>query len=190
MHGLIAKWAGGMALAACAAGCGVLLWRRLRPRGERPPAPDDAVPAAIADGIRRHAEAFDGLFEGLYQAAQIQGTFSAEAYSEWCDRVDQLGDAPFQRAFSSLFSKADAQDEARCRAKYRLLLRCIAEAGIVRDRDRGPCCQADETMHRAYLEVGGGKPQIGVGYTVIKAAWLRGGTVIEYGMVMPGAVSL
>ena len=49
---------------------------------------------------------------------------------------------------------------------------------------------ADEIMQLAYVEAGNRKPQIGAEYTVIKAAWLSGEKVIEYGMVMPGTVRI
>lgn len=188
---LAIKVAGAIVLVACASGCGAFLLRRLRRKGMQITTAQNAIALdAVARGIGQHAAEFDGLFEGLYQSAQIQKTFSTDAYTEWCSRVALLDDTLFQNAFHSVFSKDDIQNEALCREKYRVLLRCIEKAGIIRDRSLGLCCVADETMRRSYIEAGGKKPQIGMEYTVIKAAWLRGETVIEYGMVMPGAVNL
>ena len=116
--------------------------------------------------------------------------FSTDAYQEWCDRAGQMHDEAFRTAFDAVFSKSDIEDEALCREKYTLLLGCIGDAGITRDRNSGVCCVADEIMQLAYVEAGNQKPQIGTEYTVIKAAWLSGEKVIEYGMVMPGTVSI
>ena len=194
MNGSAIKWTGILLLTATAACCGVLLMKkrqRTRKACEKETLQHHATDlAAITDGIKKYAAEFDGLYEGLYQAAQSLQVFSTDAYQEWCDRVGQMHDETFQTAFDTVFSKADIESEALCREKYALLLNCIDGAGITRDRSGGECCIADETMQRAYVEAGNQKPQIGAEYTVIKAAWLSGERVIEYGMVMPGTVSI
>ena len=194
MSGPAFKWTGILLLTATAACCGVLLMKKRqglrKERETEAPQCDAGDLSAIADGIKRYAAEFDGLYEGLYQAVQNLQIFSTDAYQEWCDRVGQMHDEAFRSAFDAVFSKADIESEALCREKYALLLNCIGEAGITRDRSSGECCAADETMQRAYVETGGQKPQPGAEYTVIKAAWLSGEKVIEYGMVMPGTVSI
>ena len=153
-----------------------------RHTGETPPAYSDTV-SKIADGIRKHASEFDGLYEGLYQAAKTQRVFSTDAYEEWCGRVGQLGDGPFRHAFCELFRPEDCMDEAAGRLKYGLLLRCIAAAGITRDsRDWGQSCLADDGLRAAYIGEEGKPPRIGGCYTVVKPAWFSGQKVIEYGI--------
>ena len=193
MNGSAIKWTGILLLAAAAACCGVLRMKKRQSHKEREKEAaqyDAADLTAITNGIKKYAAEFDGLYEGLYQAAQSLQIFSTDAYQEWCDRVGQMHDETFRTAFGNVFSKADIESESLCREKYGLLLNCIADAGITRDRSSGECCAADETMQRAYVEAGNQKPQLGAAYTVIKAAWLSGDKVIEYGMVMSGTVSI
>ena len=194
MNGSAIKWTGILLLTATAACCGVLLMKKRQRTGdacEKETMQHHAADlTAITDGIKKYAAEFDGLYEGLYQAAQSMQVFSTDAYQEWCDRAGQMHDEAFRTAFDAVFSKSDIEDEALCREKYTLLLGCIGDAGITRDRNIGVCCVADEIMQLAYVEAGNQKPQIGTEYTVIKAAWLSGEKVIEYGMVMPGTVSI
>ena len=193
MNGSAIKWTGILLLAAAAACCGVLRMKKRQSHKEREKEAAQYAAAdltAITDGIKKYAAEFDGLYEGLYQAAQSLQVFSTDAYQEWCDRAGQMHDETFQTAFDTVFSKADIENETLCREKYGLLLSCIADAGITRDRSSGECCAADETMQRAYVVAGEKKPQLGAAYTVIKAAWLSGDKVIEYGMVMSGTVSI
>lgn len=192
MNGSAIKWTGILLLAAAAC-CGVLRMKKRQSHKEREKEAaqyDAADLTAITNGVKKYAAEFDGLYEGLYQAAQSLQIFSTDAYQEWCDRAGQMHDETFQTAFGNVFSKADIESETLCREKYTLLLSCIADAGITRDRSSGECCAADETMQRAYVEAGNQKPQLGAAYTVIKAAWLSGDKVIEYGMVMSGTVSI
>ena len=194
MNGSAIKWTGILLLTATASCCGVLLMKKRQQTQKEceteAPQHDAADLSAIADGIKKYAAEFDGLYEGLYQAAQSLQVFSTDAYQEWCDRAGQMHDETFQTAFDTVFSKSDIEDETLCREKYTLLLGCIGDAGITRDRNSGVCCVADEIMQLAYVEAGNQKPQIGAEYTVIKAAWLSGEKVIEYGLVMPGTVSI
>ena len=192
MNGSAIKWTGILLLAAAAC-CGVLRMKKRQSHKEREKEAaqyDAADLTAITNGIKKYAAEFDGLYEGLYQAAQSLQIFSTDAYQEWCDRAGQMQDETFQTAFGNVFSKADIESETLCREKYGLLLSCIADAGITRDRSSGECCAADETKQRAYVVAGEKKPQLGAAYTVIKAAWLSGDKVIEYGMVMSGTVSI
>lgn len=165
-----------LAAVSAAAYCGAAFYGKsgARRKGRRTNENDGTARTVVADGIRKYAAEFDGLYESLYQAEQNRQIFTTEAYEEWCGRVGQLEDAAFERAFRSLFDKSDIEDEARCRVKFSLLLDCIAAAGITRDRDSGLCCAADESLRRAYLEMEQKQPQLGSTYTVIKAAWLSG----------------
>ena len=195
MSGLIVKQAGIALLAASAVLCGTALVRigrkavrRRKAAGDRAETPPQAVreqSAAVADGIRKYAAEFDGLYESAYQAARDRRTLSTEAYEEWCGRAAQLGDAAFAGAFGSLFALTDIEDEARCRERYDLLLECVDRAGIRRDRECGQTCQADDGMRRAYAAADGKPPRNDAVYTVLKPAWTCGDKVIEHGIAVP-----
>ncbi len=159
------------------------IWRKVR-RVD----PQKEALAEVAEGIGEYAETFDGLYEGLYQAAHNQQILSTDAYEEWCGRIAQLEDGPFREAFERLFSRADMEEETLCREKYSLLLRGINLAGIKRERENNISCEADEAMCRAYVGADGQKLQAGDVYTVLKSAWVRGEKVIEYGMAAPGVL--
>lgn len=167
---------GTLTAAAAAAVCGVILKRRNVDRG-----------LVISEGIRKNAPVFDGLYEGLFQAARNQEMFFTDAYEEWCDRAAQLEDQAFSAAFANAFSKRDIADERRCREKYDRLLAYIAQANIRRERENGMVYAADEAMRAAYQTVDGSKLTIGSEYSVLKSAWVSGEKVIEYGMVMKNA---
>jgi len=184
------KWAA-IVVAAAVVACGIILYKKkgLLPFGkrkDRQPGEENAA-KAIAAGIQNHAELFDGLYEGLYQAVNNRDLFMTDAYAEWCARVAQTGDVPFQDAFSGLFTKANLEDEPLCRNKMERLLGFIADAGMVRERENKTVYTADEAMHKAYFDESGGKPEVGKEYTVIKSAWVNGEQVVEYGMVMSGS---
>ena len=184
MTATVLKWTGAILLAASAAAVGILLLRKQKANATA------AVFSNIAEGIKQNAAEFDGLYEGLYQAARNEQMFSTDAYVEWCERVEQIENAEFRGAFASRFTKGDIENEQDCRKKYEQLLHCVELAGIARDRESGAVCAADETMCRAYVEASGQKPEAGTQYTVIKAAWLSGQQVIEYGMVLQGALDI
>ena len=115
MNGSTIKWTGILLLTATAACCGVLLMKKRQRTGKAcekaAPQHDAANLSAIADGIKKYAAEFDGLYEGLYQAAQSLQVFSTDAYQEWCDRAGQMHDETFQTAFDTVFSKSDIEDE-------------------------------------------------------------------------------
>ena len=144
----------------------------------------------VTDGIKKYAGEFDGLYEGLYQAAKNQQMFSTDAYEEWCSRAEQMKDESFRNAFCGLFRKSDGMDEIRCRQKYQLLLDCVATAGITRDRDCGLSCLVDDSLRLAYVGAEGKPPRMGERYTVIKPAWVSGKKVVEYGIAFPETVDL
>lgn len=184
MTATVLKWTGAILLAASATAVGILLLQKKKTNDTT------AVCSTIAEGIKQNATEFDGLYEGLYQAARNKQVFSTDAYVEWCERVEQMKNAEFCHAFSSRFTKADIENEQACREKYEQLLHCVELAGITRDRESGAVCVADDIMCRAYVEAGGQKPELGNEYTVIKAAWLSGQKVIEYGMVLKGTLNI
>lgn len=141
--------------------------------------------SVIADGIQRHAPAFDGLYEGLLQAARNKTVFSTDAYEEWCIRAEHLADEDFSTAFCAVFSQSDIADERLCRKKFDSLLACIAQAGIFRMQENGAAYIADHAMCQAYQSIDGGKLEIGEEYTVLKSAWVSDTRTIEYGMAKP-----
>lgn len=138
----------------------------------------------LSQGIRKTAGHYDGLYEGLYLAAQNPENSCTDAYQEWCDRASQNPDQAFREAFASLFQKSDIEDRSRCLEKHRKLLELINAAGILRDRDNGETAVADDPFCKNYYELTGQKPQTGVTYQIIKSAWIMDGTAVEYGMVM------
>lgn len=142
----------------------------------------------IANGIKENSAVFDGLYEGLFQAARNLELFSSEAYEEWCFRANHLDNEIFRTAFDKNFSELDIANERLCRKKMNSLLSCIECAGIIRERENGKAYIADNAMCCAYLTINGGNPEVGKEYTVLKSAWINNSDkVIEYGMVMPTA---
>ena len=166
---------------------GVLFYLKSRAGGTAPQREDAQARLSsdnrIAEGIRRHAKEFNGLYEGLYQANISASVFSADAYAEWCDRVSQTGDAAFTVAFEARFSKRDLEDRAFCRSQFGRLLRCIGDAGIVRGPENGTRIRIDETNREAYVGENGYSPKIGFEGTIIKSAWFYDKTVVESGLV-------
>ena len=162
--------------------------KRERPSGRSEEA--NAAHSALAAGIEQHAQVFDGLYESLFQAARNHQVFSTDAYEEWCNRVGQTDDAAFAEAFTAVYTGEDFHDELQCRERFELLLEDIHTAGIHRERESGVVCIADASMRKAYYDVNRQKLQIGAEYTVLKPAWLYGEKVVEYGLLLPGAVDM
>ncbi len=186
------KWVTiGALLASAAVICAVFLKNRLdaaRSRGRKDSASaqlSQELASAVADGIREHAPAFDGLYEALYQADRDKEAFSTDAYEEWCIRAEHLKDEAFSAAFRTLFSQSDIADESLCRKKFDGLLDCIARAGIFRMQEKGATYTADRAMRQAYQSIDGGKLEIGAEYTVVKSAWGSDTGTVEYGMAQP-----
>lgn len=181
---------GAVAVTAAAA-CAYLLKRREKSgkTAERKADAAQELFPVIAAGISENAGIFDGLYESLFQAVRNQDLFSTEAFEEWCDRVGQLKDEAFCSAFAQTFSKRDIADEPLCRKKMEQLLSCVERADIHRERENGASYPADEAMCRAYLTIDESKMELGTEYTVVKSAWVRKDTVIEYGMLMRTATN-
>lgn len=191
--------AGALLMFSAAACCGVVLRRRKRTcslcKWKNTSVAVDASAhkdtiLRVTAGINKYASEFDGLYEGLYQAAKNQQMFSTDAYEEWCSRAEQIEDESFRNAFCRLFRKSDSMDEVCCRQKYQLLLACIAAAGIIRNRDCGLSCLADDSLRIAYVGTEGKPPRMGERYTVIKPAWVSDEKVVEYGIAFPEMVDL
>ena len=176
-------------LAACAGAVTVILFRRKRkkdvPEKEQR---KDVLPgaySAVAEGIKKEASWFDGLYESLYQANENTDVFSTDAYEEWCDRMEQAEDETLRAVFGRYFRKSDIADEAAGRRQFLRLLQCVEAAGIRRHSQNGLRCTADETVREAYICIDGQKPKIGFEGTILKSAWMLDGKVIEYGMLIP-----
>lgn len=176
----------GTITAAAAALFGFLLKKRRKNAAGKDDGGQDSSPV-IAAGIKANAAVFDGLYEGLFQAVRNRETLYTDAYEEWCGRAERLDDEEFRAAFAQRFSAEDTADEPLCRQKMEELLACIAQADILRERENGVSCAADEALCRAYLTTDGGRPEMSAEYTVLKSAWICGGRVTEYGMVMQSA---
>ena len=179
-------FAAGVLAAAAAAACSAVLEQRRRASRAR-----RELLGAIARGIGAHAPVFDGLYEGLYQAAQEETSFFTDAYQEWCQRAAHLEDQDFRLAFAQAFSPEDTEDEALCRSKYRQLLHCIGAAGIVRLHESGSTQTGESGLQDAYYLVGGTdgetRPETGVLYTVLASAWVKDGAVVEHGTLIKAA---
>ena len=61
-----------LAAVSAAAFCGAVLYRKggAKQEGHSTNENDGTTRAAVADGIRKYAQMFDGLYESLYQAGQ------------------------------------------------------------------------------------------------------------------------
>ena len=138
----------------------------------------------ITKGIHKDAAVYEGLYESLHTAVEPQSEVDAEAYTEWCGRVERSEDSAYKEAFADVFSDADAKNNLLLQKKIRLLLKCIDAAGIVRAADTGDTLVCTESDVKKYVSAEGAMvPEHE--YLIVKPAWLCGDKVIEPGLAMP-----
>jgi len=131
----------------------------------------------IADGIRKNAGSFNGLYEGVFQIAQNSGNADSDAIDEWKIRVGNMNDNDdFKTAVLNLLDTGDLASRAV------RLLECIELAGIKR---------ADETEYAfemnvstKYVCLSGNNLDRGTLCTVLKPYWYMDSKVIEQGCII------
>ena len=141
---------------------------------------DDGTREILVDGLRRHAELYDGLYEGIYRASL--GQANRDALREWCIRTEGLEeDAPFAGAFAAWFGGSADAAESVCQTKLRELLALLEAAGILRGEETetvmGP------KARRAYIYLGNPAPGDGVRCAVMKPTWTCNGRLVEQGIL-------
>lgn len=159
--------------AAAAIGAGVAYTMKKRRR-------DDGTQKILVNGLRRHAELYDGLYEGLYRASL--GQVNRDALREWCIRTEGLEeDAPFAEAFASRFGGSADAAESVCHAKMRELLALLEAAGVLRGEETE--IAMDPKSRRAYIYLGNPMPEDGVRCAVRKPTWTCNGRLVEQGIL-------
>lgn len=167
----------GTVLAACAiaAEVTVYLYRKRKNKSV-----DETL---LAEGIARHAELYNGLYEGIYQAVTRNDVTDRDAFKEWYDRTVYIEEDPeFVRTFTQSFTGGmkDAAD-AYC-AKLKRLLSLIEGTGIIR-RDETELL-FDTQTRKAYLYLGTDEPVEGMVCRVMKPCWEYRGQIVEQGIIM------
>lgn len=163
--------AGVTAAAAIGAGVAYTLKNRRRADGTR---------EVLVDGLRRHAQLYDGLYEGLCRTSP--GQANRDALREWCIRTEGLEeDAPFAEAFAARFGGSADAAESVCQAKLRELLALLEAAGVLRGEETE--IVMDPRARRAYIYLGGPAPEDGVRCAVMKPAWTCNGRLVEQGIL-------
>lgn len=159
--------------AATAIGAGVAYTAKKRRR-------EDGAREILVDGLRRHAELYDGLYEGLYRASL--GQANRDALREWCIRTEGLEeDAPFAEAFAAQFGGSADAAESVCQTKLRELLALLAAAGVLRGEEAE--IVMDSKARRAYIYLGDSAPEDGARCAVIKPTWSSNGRLVEQGIL-------
>ena len=160
-----------LAVTAAAAAAVYIYWRRKKQSGGNA---DDTV---LAEGIARHAQLYNGLYEGIYQAVTRDEFTDMSACREWRDRTAHIeDDGEFVRLFARCFDGEDSGET------FKKLLGLIEKAGIVR-RDETELAMDAETR-KAYLYLGEGEPADGTILTVMKPCWKYRGQTVEQGILM------
>ncbi len=138
-----------------------------------------------AEGIARHAKLYEGLYEGLCQILDREEVTDRDTLKEWCERTARLPEEDeYRAAFARLFEGAVDLPEEAYREKLRLLLKLIAQAGIVRG-EPGPVVY-EASLRKAYVYLGAGAPVEGETYNAVKPCWTAKGEIVEQGVIMKG----
>lgn len=170
--------AAGAVLAVAAGAAAAYIYQR---RKKKPV--ENADDAALAQGIARHAQLYNGLYEGIYQAVTRNDFTDLSAYKEWCDRTAHIEeDAEFVRLFSLSFDGEGVRGEDGCGEKLKRLLGLIKKAGIIR-RDETELAVSPGTRI-AYLYLGEDGPADGMICKVMKPCWEYCGQTVEQGILM------
>lgn len=167
----------GTALTACAVAAGTIVYlyrKRKKQSGDE---------LLLAEGIARHAELYNGLYEGIYQAVLRNDSTDRDAFKEWYDRTTYIEeDAEFVNTFTQNFSGgAEDAEDAYC-AKLEKLFSLIERAGIIRREETE--LSFDSQTRKAYLYLGTDEPAAGMVCKVMKPCWEYRGQIVEQGIIM------
>ena len=165
----------GLGVAAVSVTAAALLLRRRKTQKRK---------KILSAGIARHAERYDGLYEGLCQILSRQEAMERDALKEWCERTSRIeGEPEYTAAFRETFNGALTAPEEEYREKLSLLLECIAGAGITRtEAETIPYAAAKG----AYIYLGEGTPAGETVCSVVKPCWMFQGRPVEQGIIMKG----
>lgn len=142
---------------------------------------DEETRKILVTGLQRHAELYDGLYEGLYRASQ--GQANRDALREWCIRTEGLeDDSLFAGAFSARFGGSADAEEGAYQAKLRELMALLEAAGVLRGEETEAVM--DPKVRRAYIYLGNPLPEDGVRCAVMKPTWTCNGRLVEQGILM------
>ena len=154
------------------------------PVAERKPIAEEKVTvdgriSIIADGIRKNADSFDGLYEGVFRRANNMEKADDDALKEWAVRISNMyANDEFKKAFEETFDL----NGANLIPQAIKLLNCIELAGVKR---------SVETSHtfgpgssKKYICLGSGVFPDGTECTVVKPYWFTQSKVVEQGCVI------
>lgn len=134
-------------------------------------------------GLARHAQLYDGLYEGIYQIASREDVPSRDAVKEFCGRTARLEeDAAFSRAFAARFAGSADAEPAVCRRQMEELLELFQAAGITRSQETE--LPLSPQVRREYIFLGEPVPEDGTVCRVMKPCWRHQGRLVEQGILM------
>ena len=131
----------------------------------------------LADG--KEASRYEGLYEGIYQAAVGRNPENRDAYEEWCDRAKR-GTNP--EGFINKYGGLIDADEETYQMAMQQLCREFWSAGIRRDMSKKVCVNAKTKKYYIVMgDIADGEPA-----DVFKAAWKQENRCLEQGFLSLG----
>lgn len=165
---------------AASAVAGVVLVRRRR--GQRPARFEAAEKPA--DVLAEHYNAFEGLYEPLYQALRSDREDQLrQVLDEWDIRARNANDDRLNRAWQTLAETEpapphDAVTDEPIRALGTMLAAAVADAGIIRDNRTSFLIDEDDERRYRFDQA----PQTGCMAEVEIPCWTVGRQVVERGI--------
>lgn len=131
----------------------------------------------IVDGIRNHAESFNGLYEGVFQIAHNLDGADSDTIDEWKIRVKNIReDECFKVAVLKLFDSDDLTSQAV------KLLEYIELAGIKRSEETAYAFE--KNVSKKYVCLSGNSLDNGTLCTVLKPYWHMDSNIVEQGYII------
>lgn len=161
---------------------------------QRPPVPErkpyvaentvtDGKIRIIADGIRKNADSFDGLYEGVFRRAKNMEKADDDALKEWAVRISNMhANEEFKKAFEETIDL----NSANLIPQAVKLLNCIELAGVKRSVEKAHTFGPGSS--KKYICLGSGVFPDGTECTVVKPYWFTETKVVEQGCVIIGKV--
>lgn len=131
----------------------------------------------IVDGIRKYAESFNGLYEGVFRIAHNLDGADSDTIDEWKIRVENIRDDEcFKVAVLKLFDLDNLTSQAV------KLLEYIELAGIKRSEETEYAFE--KNVSKKYVCLSGNSLDNGTLCTVLKPYWYMDSNIVEQGYII------